>query len=90
MWKRLDHKNVVPLLSITTSPVQLISEWMSGGHLTEYIGSHPDANRLHLVGVPRSCLTLFSLPPQVYDIAEGLYYLHFRNVVHGDLKGVRD
>ena len=52
MWKRLEHKNIVPLLVITTSPLQLISEWMSGGHLTEYIGSYPDANRLNLVSVP--------------------------------------
>jgi len=27
---------------------------------------------------------------QLRDIADGLYYLHSRNVVHGDLKGVRD
>ena len=51
MWKRLNHKNIVPLLGITTSPLQLVSEWMPGGHLTEYIGNHPNANRLHLVGV---------------------------------------
>ena len=50
MWKCLDHKNIVPLLGITESPLQLISEWMPGGHLTEYIGDHPDANRLGLVG----------------------------------------
>lgn len=29
-----------------------ISEWMPGGDLTEYIGKHPDANRLGLVGAP--------------------------------------
>ena len=52
MWKRLNHKNIVPLLAITTTPLQLISEWMSGGHLTEYIGNRPNSNRLHFVGVP--------------------------------------
>lgn len=31
------------------------------------------------------------LPPrQISDIAEGLAYLHSHNVIHGDLKGVRE
>ena len=91
MWKHLNHKNIVPLLGITTTPLQLISEWMSDGHLTEYVGNHPEANRLALVGVPPFIIvTLLSLPPQVHGIAEGLYYLHSRTIVHGGLKGVRD
>ncbi|KAF9789481.1 kinase-like protein [Thelephora terrestris] len=71
MWKRLDHKNIVPLLGMTKTPLQLISEWIPGGNLTEYIIQHSNANRRDLAR----------------DIAEGLYYLHSRNVVHGDLKG---
>ncbi|KAF9789483.1 kinase-like domain-containing protein [Thelephora terrestris] len=71
MWKRLEHKNIVPLLGITTSPLQLISEWIPGGTLTEYIGNNPNADLLGLV-----C-----------DTAEGLSYLHHRNIIHGDLKG---
>ena len=31
-----------------------------------------------------------SLPRQLSDVAEGLNYLHLRNIIHGDLKGVRD
>lgn len=51
-WKRLKHPNVVSLLGITTtpSPPQLISDWISGGNLTEYIKDHPGADRLGLVG----------------------------------------
>ena len=52
MWKRLDHKNVVPLLGITLTPLQLISDWMPNGDLTEYVKGHSDADRLGLVGVP--------------------------------------
>ena len=52
MWKRLDHKNVVPLLGITLTPLQLISDWMPNGALTEYIETHPNTDRLGLVGVP--------------------------------------
>ena len=49
MWKHLEHRNIVPLLGITPNPLQLISEWMPGGHLTEYIKGHPGADRLGLV-----------------------------------------
>ncbi|KAF9644755.1 kinase-like protein [Thelephora ganbajun] len=71
MWKRLKHSNVVPLLGITISPFQLISDWMSGGDLPEYIKKNPDADRIGLLS----------------DVAKGLCYLHSCNVIHGDLGG---
>ena len=52
MWKRLVHPNIVPLLGITVTPPQLISDWMSGGDLPEYIKKNSDADRLGLVSVP--------------------------------------
>ncbi|KAF9643878.1 hypothetical protein BDM02DRAFT_3191109 [Thelephora ganbajun] len=52
MWKRLKHPNIVPLLGVTIAPLQLISTWMPGGNLPEYIKTHPDADRLEFVGVP--------------------------------------
>ena len=52
MWKRLEHQNIVPLLGITATPFQLISEWMPGKVLTEHVREHPDADRCGLVGVP--------------------------------------
>ena len=52
MWKHLHHQNIVPLLGVTSSPVQLISEWMPNGELTEHIKRHPDTDRLGLVGPP--------------------------------------
>ena len=88
MWKRLTHPNILPLLGITLTPLQLISTWMSGGDLTGYIKNHPDVDRLVLV-----CdLTLVFIPClphyQLSDVIKGLCYLHSCNVVHGDLKGV--
>ena len=90
MWKHLKHKNIVPLLGITTSPLQLVSEWMPGGELTEYIGKHPDANRLGLVDILPFMFYSILTPAQLRDIAEGLHYLHSRNIAHGNLRGVRD
>ena len=54
--KHLAHPNIVPLLGVTIDPLQLISDWMSRGDLTEYITNHLDADRLSLVGVPSTAL----------------------------------
>lgn len=88
VWKRLTHPNIVPLLGITPTPLQLVSEWMTGGSLMEYIKKNPDTDRLGLVGIPlvvfSSCLSLY----QASDVAKGLCYLHSCNMIHGNLKGV--
>ena len=54
MWKRLEHPNIVSLLGITITPPppQLISGWVMGENLTEYIDDHPEADRLGLVCAP--------------------------------------
>ena len=51
MWERLKHQNIVPFFGITTTPFQLISEWMPGGVLTDHVRRNPDADRRSLVGV---------------------------------------
>ena len=89
-WKHLTHPNIVPLLGATVDPPQLISDRMTGGDLTEYIVSHPDTDRISLVSVPLLCCTRRLLFYQLSNVAEGLRHLHSRNVIHGDLKGVRD
>ena len=72
MWRRLEHENIVPFLGVVATPPQLISEWMSGGELTEYIGKHMDANRLGLVGVTPMMLVLvlillrYAISPKVF------------------------
>ena len=51
VWKKLAHRNVAPLLGVTVDPIQLISDWMSGGDLVEYIANSPGADRVDLVSV---------------------------------------
>ena len=63
VWKNLGHPNVVPLLGVTTDPVQLVSGWMSDMNLTGYITDHPDADRLSLVGVPLPYRATYLAPP---------------------------
>ena len=88
MWKRLTHPNIVPLLAITSTPPQLISEWVPGGDLPDYIKVHPGADLRELVGAPPGTFTPHLPRHQLSDVAEGLRYLHSCNVVHRDLKGV--
>ena len=57
MWKYLKHQNILPLIGVSTSPIQLISKWMPGGNLSEYIGEHPEADRVRLVGVIPAMIT---------------------------------
>ena len=52
MWKRSVHPNIVPLLGITPDFLHLISEWIPGGGLTDYIKKNPGADRVGLVGAP--------------------------------------
>ena len=56
MWKHLTHPNIIPLLGVTVTPFQLVSIWMPGGELTEYIDVHPRADRIGLVGCQRATL----------------------------------
>ena len=71
----------------------MVSEWMTNGNINEFVGAHPEANRLGLVGSLFEHLlspfpSLTARLPQLGDVARGLDYLHSEGVVHGDLKGV--
>ena len=62
MWKRLTHPNLIPFLGATTTPLQFISDWMSGGDLRSHVKHNPDADRLGLVGAAPGIFTLRSHP----------------------------
>lgn len=73
IWKRLDHPNVVPTLGAEPSFAEfcVVAPWMPGGDLLQFLNRHPEANRLYIT----------------IGIADGLTYLHSKNVIHGDMKG---
>ncbi|KIJ63503.1 hypothetical protein HYDPIDRAFT_112924, partial [Hydnomerulius pinastri MD-312] len=76
IWRRLDHKNIVPFLGTASGfgrHISLVSLWMPHGTLQTFISEHDPmlgpAHRFQLLG----------------DIASGLQYLHSFPIIHGDL-----
>ena len=49
MWKRLVHPNIVVFKGVTFEPLQLVSEWVPGEVLREYIRENCHANLVGLV-----------------------------------------
>ncbi|KAG6332057.1 hypothetical protein ID866_7034 [Astraeus odoratus] len=77
VWCKLDHKNILPLLGITTQfdlTVSIVSPWMEKGNAHDYVQD-----------------TMIDPRPLIEGIARGIYYLHHHKpyaVYHGDLKGL--
>lgn len=49
-WKSLNHPNVVPFVGVVIKSFQLITMWMPGGTLPEYIRKRPNPDLVGLVG----------------------------------------
>jgi len=69
VWKRLKHQNIVPFLGITTTPFQLISEWMPGGVLKDHVKQRPDVDRRGLVGIPPVAFDRLLTPTTRYPVS---------------------
>ncbi|KAJ7713774.1 kinase-like domain-containing protein [Mycena olivaceomarginata] len=75
IWRQLCHPNVLPFFGVyfLDNRLCLVSPWMDNGNVVNFLKQDPSyKDRLSLV----------------LDVALGLEYLHGRNVVHGDLKGI--
>lgn len=68
LWKRLAHKNILPLLGVSRDVAEfcLVSPWMKNGTIVEYVRNNPQANPLGLVCTPSNgCIVLPRSPPFV-------------------------
>ncbi|KAH7922197.1 kinase-like protein [Leucogyrophana mollusca] len=77
VWKNLAHKYVLPFLGITNDVFKphwcMVLPWMERGNINSVLdqGGH---RHIHV----RRFL---------YEVAQGLAYIHLRGIVHGDLRG---
>ncbi|KAG8895775.1 hypothetical protein FRB99_000353 [Tulasnella sp. 403] len=72
LWLGLQHPNILPFLGlyVLDGDTYTVSPWAANGTVVRYIREHP--------GVCRRALLL--------QAAEGLLYLHRREIIHGDVK----
>ena len=95
IWRQLVHPNILPFYGVfysdeLCSQICLVSAWMEAGNITEYLGTHPGAARMPLVGQILTLMYVLLMSPlEALDVARGLDYLHTAKpkVIHGDLKG---
>ncbi|KAJ7353458.1 kinase-like domain-containing protein, partial [Mycena albidolilacea] len=75
VWKDLHHPHILPFLGIDRdsfpSALCMVSPWMEHGTVMDYLENHGYEN----------------VDKLLYEVAQGLQYLHSRNIVHGDLRG---
>ncbi|KAK7029810.1 kinase-like protein [Favolaschia claudopus] len=75
VWQDLRHPHILPFLGIDRdsfpSSLCAVSPWMQHGTILRYLQDHGRGN----------------LDKLLYEVAQGLEYLHSCGVVHGDLRG---
>lgn len=68
----------------------LVTPFILGGNINDYIDGHPSCDRLKYVSLPLSPVHFHSYwtsCTQLHQASLGLAYLHTQGVIHGNVKG---
>ncbi|KAJ7737581.1 kinase-like domain-containing protein [Mycena metata] len=75
LWRDLHHPHILPFIGIDREsfPASLcmVSPWLEHGTVLKYLNDHGRQN----------------VDKLLFEVAQGLEYLHSHNIVHGDLRG---
>nr|GAT45718.1 predicted protein [Mycena chlorophos] len=75
LWQRLQHPFVLPFTGIDAesfpSFLCMVSPWMKHGTILKHLAENGNAN----------------VERRLFEIAQGLAYLHSQDIIHGDLRG---
>ncbi|KAJ7770552.1 kinase-like domain-containing protein [Mycena metata] len=74
VWRGLHHPHILPFIGIdrdTFPSLAIVSPWMEQGTVLNHLDRHGRAD----------------VDKLLFQIAQGIGYLHSRNIVHGDLRG---
>ncbi|KAJ7145901.1 kinase-like domain-containing protein [Mycena epipterygia] len=76
VWQRLKHPYILPLIGIfreetSWSSLFMVSPWMDRGNILGHLRD----------------IGMNDVNRRLYEIAQGIQYLHSQGVVHGDLRG---
>ncbi|KAJ7224227.1 kinase-like domain-containing protein, partial [Mycena pura] len=75
LWQRLNHPFVLPFTGIDPesfpSFLCMVSPWMRHGTILKHLAENGNAN----------------VERRLFEIAQGLAYLHSQDIIHGDLRG---
>jgi len=73
MWSELKNDHILAFYGIVTDQgqhIHMVSPWQENGNVLEYVKTHRDASRIHLIA----------------GAAQGLMYLHSCKIIHGNMK----
>ncbi|KAJ7279092.1 kinase-like domain-containing protein, partial [Mycena rebaudengoi] len=75
VWQNLHHPHILPLIGIDRDTFShslcMVSPWMAYGTVLQYLNEHGRSN----------------VDKLLFEVVQGLQYLHSCNIVHGDLRG---